>query len=63
MSRIHRLEKRAKRTGWLWRSVAYRKQVLMGLSVIPALEWRKPLRRGPWLPFWRGAPFLAPVRS
>lgn len=59
MSRQRRIRDRAKRARWLLTLVSWRERLLFGVSA-QRIDWRRPLRNGLMLPFWRGCPLVAP---
>lgn len=59
MSRQRRMRDRVKRAFWLWDIVNARETLLFGFSQ-QSIDWRRPLRGGLLLPFWRGCPLVAP---
>lgn len=57
MSRKRRLQDRAKRGCWLMNRVAAMDMIFLGFTA-QQLDWRRPLRSGVMLPFWRGCPVV-----
>lgn len=58
MSRKRRLQDRVKRGRWLMKRVVAMDMISLGFSA-QLLDWRRPLRDGSMLPFWRGCPVVS----